>query len=100
MPCIREKEILLNGIYFLNLFHDFLPVPVLMKCIGALSLIVQTEDYLTYRDIYLKTSINDEIIFAFKENCLKKYHMKSEYRKIVRPLMDEIDRFIRISCKK
>eukprot|EP01035_Chromulina_nebulosa_P020131 gene20131-26138_t len=53
MPLIREKRILINSVIFLNLYFSDIPQANLMKATESLSLIVDTDDFKTFKEQYI-----------------------------------------------
>ena len=94
MPTFRNKRFLVLGIEFLSRYHEALPHPTLLSCIETLSVLVESEDFNTYRDVHLDLSDSKEIgiLSNFKEKCLSDLLKSMESRKIVRPLVDAIDK--------
>ena len=94
MPILRNERVFIVGIKFLNKYSEALPVPTLLKCLQALAHLADSEEFSTYRDIHIDTGNGEEmsLLLSFKEKCLADYSTDMEKRKIVRPLVDAIDR--------
>ena len=94
MPVLRTKRFLVLGMEFLHKYHPALPGPTLLKCIEALSMLVDSEEFSTYRERHIDHTNPDEIsmLLSFKESCLSALLKDIENRKLVRPLADAIDK--------
>ena len=91
MPLIREKRILMLSIHFLNLYHKDLLTVHILKASEALSLLVDTDDFKTYRDVYIADVHDAKSLLIFKTSCLDKI-LDFQSKKLIRPLLDSIDR--------
>lgn len=99
MPLIREKGIFMLAIQVLcNCHVDLLKVHKL-KATEMLAMMVDTEDFNTYRSEYYSATDLDKLL-DFKENVLSGLMADFETRKSLRPLADCIDKAKRLSRLK
>lgn len=68
MPIIRERGIFMMAAKFLSIYHQALPQPTVIKCVQSLSLLVETEEFTTYRDRHVKTSDEDIAFLTHLKN--------------------------------
>lgn len=97
MPAIRESGLLLTAIQFLLRIHPYLldqgvDINVLFTTLEALSLLVDTEDFETYKKEYIKDEADAVILIRFKEIVLQPYLSDMAKKKLIRSLIDCIDR--------
>ena len=80
---------------------DVLPEADMLKACEALSIIVQTEDYNTYREEYI-SSADLENFLDFKKEVLTPLQSKlaADQRRLVRPMGDAIDKSKRLLARK
>lgn len=90
-PLIRTKEIFADSVKILADYHESIPKALLLRCLKALSDIVETEDYMTYKIQYFIDADTFEYFFNLQSNCLENFMYDMEYRKDVRPLYSAID---------
>ena len=92
MPSIRQRKVFMLAVKMIDLIHTkVLPVHVL-KMIESLSLLVETEDYSTYRDQYITSQDELEILINLQTTCIAEYNKDMSNRKITRPFMEAIDK--------
>ena len=79
---------------FLNKYAQALPLSTLLKCLQSLAHLVESEEFGTYRDSHIDMGSGEhmELLLVFKEKCLIPYSGDFEKRKIVRPLIDTVDK--------
>jgi hypothetical protein len=97
MLLIRERNIFTLASKFLCAYFADLPKPVVLKATEALSLLVETESFVTDRDAFI-TDI--ESLIVLRTECLPALMTEFENRKYVRPLVDCIDRAKRMRDRK
>ena len=125
MPEIRTRGIFMLAVRFLLQAVNYLPEEKLMKDLEALVTLVQTEDFVTYRSDYLTMNNNNnstgsgneavdteellaaavEDLQALKSEILAGYMkggagVAGETRRLLRPLVDEIDKCRRMFGSK
>ena len=95
MPLMRERRVFMQAVKLLNLLgHNVLKAHRLIAC-QALSLIVDTEDFITHKDSYYSNDDVDSMI-ELKENIVQDLMSDFDNRKLVRPLSDCIDKAKRL----
>mmetsp|Transcript_29467 Transcript_29467/g.40491 ORF Transcript_29467/g.40491 Transcript_29467/m.40491 type:complete len:324 (+) Transcript_29467:23-994(+) len=99
MPIVRERGIFMLLIRVLNQFCNPIEGSILklhrLKAADTLSLLVETEDFNTHRSSYYNQSgLGGDIdaMVELKECCLKDLLTDMDSRKMIRPLVDCIDR--------
>lgn len=90
MPKIREKNIFMNGVKFVTIYHSSLSGADALKAVEALSGLVQTEDFQTYKDMYVSQQEDAYTLIEFRESVLMHYQDDFKTRRIVRPLIDVV----------
>lgn len=83
------------GMRFLALYGSSpcLLSPHRLKCLEALALIADTEDFATYPSEYYCTTMDDvDVMLTVQEKVLSEFQNDMEKRKLVRPLVDCIGR--------
>jgi hypothetical protein len=96
MPLLREKNIFMLGIKVLNRCAYGLLKVHRLKAAESLALLAGTEDFLTYRSQYINNVQDVQALIHFKETCLIDFLNDFETKKILRPLLDCIDRSKRL----
>lgn len=91
MPTIRERGIFMLSINLIERVHAGILGIHTLKALGALSLMVGTEDFSTYTSQHIKSD-NVATLVEFKTSCLAPFQTDFENRKVIRPLIDCIDR--------
>lgn len=92
MPFIRESGIFMLAIRALSILHSHLTRTDTLKALGSLSLLVETEDFATYKDQYIKCTQDAQDLVLLNSSCIEVVNTDMENRKVVRPLQDCIDR--------
>ena len=79
---------------FVIKYAQALPLSTLLKCLQSLAHLVESEEFGTYRDSHIDMSSGEhmELLLVFKEKCLIPYSGDFEKRKVVRPLIDTVDK--------
>jgi len=99
MPTLRAQNILMLGVKVLCHFGNRLtPAQQLLAC-QALSGIVETEHYITFPDTYLSfsaDSVDVDLLCQLKDTVLGNVTKEISNRKLVRPLVDAIDKIKRM----
>lgn len=102
MPFIRERRIFLKAMAVLINFGSSILTIHRFKAAEALSLLAQSEDFVThpnqYYDIHNSKEMN--IMLDFRERVLTGLMTDFESRKALRPLTDVIDRLKRQLARK
>jgi hypothetical protein len=94
MPALRSSKFLILGLKFVNKYQSVLPGVTLLKCVEALSIFVDSEEFQTYRAEHIDFTNEEDIneMISLKEKCLSEIMKDMENRKIVRPLVDAIEK--------
>lgn len=102
VPIIRERRIFLTAIQVITLFNTSILTIHRLKACEAISLIAQTEDFVTNPTKYYDTSNAKEInaLLDFREQVLPGLMTDFDSRKTLRPLADVIDRIKRQMSRK
>lgn len=100
MPMIRERRVFMLGVEALCNYCQDRGLESLMqvhrvKAAQALSLLVDTDDFCTYKDQHYQNTDVDTLI-RLKEDCLITIAKDYELKKSIRPLMDCIDKAKRL----
>lgn len=95
MPILRDRHIFMQGVKFLNKYHDYILTSPTFKIIEALSLITSSEDYSTYKEQYVTSSTDASELLSLQENVLNNYRNDTTIRSIMRPLVDSINQMKR-----
>jgi hypothetical protein len=101
MPLFRKEGTFTYIVRILMRVKDVLPEADMLKACEALSIIVQTEDYNTYREEYI-SSADLENFLDFKKEVLTPLQSKlaADQRRLVRPMGDAIDKSKRLLARK
>lgn len=92
MPILRESRVFINMIQNLNEFaSEIIPKHKLLIA-ASLAYLVDTEDFITHRDQYITCRDDVDELVRCKEQVLQGLMTDLEKKKIVRPLMDAIDK--------
>lgn len=92
LPLIRERNIFMLSVQTLCMIGKYLLRAHKLKAAEALSLLAESEDFVTYRPEYIQTQQDVDILLEFKETVLADLITDFENRKLVRPLIDAIDK--------
>mmetsp|Transcript_2818 Transcript_2818/g.2810 ORF Transcript_2818/g.2810 Transcript_2818/m.2810 type:complete len:308 (-) Transcript_2818:59-982(-) len=95
MPILRDRHIFMQGVKFLNKYHEYILTTPTLKMIEALSLITASEDYSTYKEQYVTSSSDASELLSLQENILNNYRNDTAIRSIMRPLVDSINQMKR-----
>ena len=91
MPTLRARGVFMSAARTLRRISDALPQAFLLKCVRALSLLSDTEDFKTYRSQYIAAADLEDLA-AIRESILIPLQTETSQRVLVRPLIDCIDR--------
>ena len=95
MPIMRNRGLFILLVTTLGRIHESLPPSFLLRCVEALSLYVETEDFKTYRAQHVQETDLDELT-NLKTTCLMPLQAADTANRLtVRPLIDAIDRLKR-----
>mmetsp|Transcript_3054 Transcript_3054/g.7083 ORF Transcript_3054/g.7083 Transcript_3054/m.7083 type:complete len:118 (+) Transcript_3054:422-775(+) len=102
MPIIRERGLFMLGVRVLQLIAPHLLPSHTLKAAQALSGVAETEDYSTYTEAYINpSSLQDvESITSFKDEVLGVIMGHLEQRRLIRPLVDAIDKAKRLAARQ
>lgn len=97
MPAIRDRRIFMTAVQVLLMFGTAILTAHRLKACEALSLLVQTEDYVTLPTQYYDTINAKEIncLLDFREQIIPPLMVDFESKKAIRPLADAIDKIKR-----
>lgn len=92
MPIIRENRLFMKIVQNLNEFAaDIIPKQKLLIA-TALALLVDTEDFIIHRDQYITCREDVEDLVRCKEQVLTTLMTDLEKKRVIRPLVDSIDK--------
>lgn len=92
MPIIRENRLFIKIVQNLNEFAaDMIPKQKLLIA-TALALLVDTEDFIIHRDQYITCREDVEDLVRCKEQVLTSLMTDLEKKRVIRPLVDSIDK--------
>jgi hypothetical protein len=97
MPLIRERGIFMLSARVLNMCSAALLQSHRLKVAEALSLMADTEDFGTYRTIYIPSKMDVEVLIQLKDNCLAELTKDFDHKRLLRPLIDCIERAKRLT---
>ncbi len=92
MPILREKRVFIMGIEWLTLYSGSLLSIHIIKATEAMGLIADTDDFKTFRDEYITNAKDARVLQDFKAKCIDKHLSEFPQKKIIRPLIDSIER--------
>jgi hypothetical protein len=100
MPVIRERRVFMLGVEALCNYCEDKGGEQLMqvhkiKAAQALSLLVETDDFCTYKDQHYNSSDIDTLV-RLKDDCLTSISKDYEVKRSIRPLIDCIDKAKRL----
>lgn len=96
MPLLRERRVFIRGAQFLNNYHQHLQSSPKLKIIEALSLIADSEDLATYKDVYISDSQDAAVLVNLYESCLEDLKQQDPSNKrMMRPLLDLVSQMRR-----
>lgn len=96
MPILRDKRTFVLAAQFIVTYHMSILSPHIIKAIESLSLIADTDDYKTYPNQYIRDVNDARIMLALRQTCIDKYLPSVSDKRVVRPLIDSIDRSKRL----
>jgi len=89
MPLIKERKIMSLMLSFLNSWSDSMDDDALIVGARALSLIIDTEDFQTYKEAYIGDEDRQVLVdMGEEENWLEEIVDDDDVRRNSRPLMD------------
>lgn len=91
MPTIRERGIFMLSVNLIERVHTGVLGVHILKALSSLALMAGTEDFITYTNQYIRQE-NVVTLVDFKASCLVSFQSDFENRKIIRPLVDCIDK--------
>lgn len=80
------------AIKMMELIHTKLLSEHVLKMIQSLSLLVETEDYSTYRDQYISSPDELEKVINLQAACVAEYNKDMNNKKITRPFMEAVEK--------
>ncbi len=92
MPFIRERHLFMTAIRVLSVVYSGVLTSHMLVAVEALSLLADTEDFSTYSTQYVVNVGDAEIMVAFKAKCLQPLSTDMEKRRLMRNLVDAIDK--------
>ena len=107
MSTIRERRVFMLGVHVLvqmaSIREGAAPKMQkihLVKIAEALALLTQTEDFGTYRSQYHNSGTDLEKLIELKDTVLPELIAEPENKKLLRPLIDSIDKAKRLARAK
>jgi hypothetical protein len=100
MPFIRERRIFMTAIRVLSVIHTGVLTGHLLVAIESLSLMAETEDFVDHTSEYISNAADAEILVNFKARCLQPLQTDAEKRRLMRSLVDKIDRAKRMHASR
>lgn len=97
MPYLRKAGVFTSMIRYIHLVHAMLPPSTIVTILQTLSVLVETEDFTTYKESYC--NVDDvALLVEFKVSVLTPLlnSMPREQRTSVKPLADAIDKLKRL----
>jgi hypothetical protein len=97
MPTIRDRGIFIKAVRVMNLFGNSVLTIHRLKACESISLLIQTEDFVTLPDQYYDVNNAREMneLLDFREKVLPELMIDFESKKMLRPLADVIDKIKR-----
>lgn len=92
MPFLREHGIFMHSVKFALFIHDQIPETYIMKILESLSLITDTDDFKTYTIQYITNASDVEELIELKTNVIQGLLTTMDNRRILRSLLDCIDK--------
>lgn len=92
MPYLRDRNVFMKAAQMLNLYHKEMFSLHVLKGVEALSLMVETDDFKTNKDLYISGKSDAEALINFKLTCLTPLLSNFDNRKLMRPLIEVIDK--------
>lgn len=99
MPYLRERKIFTTAVRVLSIFGAKMVKSHRLIAVESLAFIVDTEDFATNPRQYIAAE-DLELLLEFKETVLLELMQDTEKRKVIRPLVDAIDKAKRQLSKK
>ena len=82
----------MTAIRMLSIVHTGILTAHMLVAIESLSLMVDTDDFTTYTAQYVTNSSDAEILLAFKAKCVQPLSTDMDKRRLMRSLVDVIDK--------
>jgi hypothetical protein len=95
VPLLRDRNIFMQTVQFLETHHDSLSSAVALTIIEALVLMADSEDFSTYKSEYVTGEEDAQLLNRLNESCLKKHQKDFATKRMMRPLTDCISQFRR-----
>ncbi len=106
MPLVRERHIFMLAINALSHYGSITGEKELqkihkLKIAESLALLCQTEDFTTYRNLHHNSGSDVEVMSLLKDRVLTDLAgTNMDHKKIIRPLVDAIDKAKRMARTK
>ena len=95
MGVIRQRRVFLNIARFLLRYNTRLNINTKATIVNALSAIAETEDFATFRDDYVASGDEVDILLDLRSEVLQAFQHDTEKRRMMRPLNDAVDQLKR-----
>lgn len=95
LPILRDRNIFMHSVQFLETYHDSLSPSVALTVIEALVAIADSEDFATFKNEYVTGEADAQVLNRLHESCLKKFQKDFSIKRMMRPLTDCISQFRR-----
>ena len=92
MPAIRDRQVFMKGLRVIDKVHNHVLSAHIVTCLTAMSLITESEDFITFPDQYITNADDVAFLITFRTNCIAKFSTDFEQKKAIRPLTDAIDK--------
>lgn len=92
MPIVRERRIFVLAARVLTVYEAQLIPKHKFLAAEALAFLVDTEDFQTHRDSYIQGADDLNALLYLKETILQPLMADMDKRKVIRPLIDSIDK--------
>lgn len=99
MPTIRGRGVFMLSVNLIDKVHNGVLGIHILKALSSLALMTASEDFRTYTDQYILYE-NVATLTDFKATCLASFQSDFEQKKLVRPLVDCIDKAKRQNRRK
>jgi hypothetical protein len=95
MAHIRDRRIFMRAASVLNLYGSEITPTYQFLAAEALALLADTEDFVTNKTAYVTSREEVDELVMLKETLLQSLMTDLDKRKVIRPLMDSIDKLKR-----
>ena len=101
MPLIRSQGLFMIIIKYIFKISNYITDDIMIDILETMSILVETEDFVTYREKYVSAEDIDNLVEIKKEILMPlQSALKPEKRRALRPLSDAIDKCKRLLGSK